>query len=126
MGSHYETMNAAETSVGGYTPLQDIGDDKVPAGQYAIGLDLSDGGAFFVGTIEDIVALSDRINNTTLRLVVLDQAPLRLKDFEADEDGAFACPRCEESFDQRSYSDFAEMAHAVDDHAASHTVKPDA
>lgn len=117
MGNHYETMAARETGVEGYLSTQPLGgsDDNVPSGQYAIGLDLSDGGAFYIGTVTELKNLVSAINRQLERIVAADARPLTLDDFEWDrEDSAFACPRDGVTFEPDT--DLMALVHEIQGH----------
>jgi hypothetical protein len=117
MGNHYETMAARETGVERYNPTQQLGgsDDFVPSGQYAIGLDLSDGGAFYVGTVLELQNLVGAINMRLEQIVATDAKPLTLDDFEWDgEDHTFTCPRCDAFFEPDT--DLMALVHEIQNH----------
>ncbi len=117
MSGHYETMAARETGVEGYMSTQQLGgsDDFVPSGQYALGLDLSDGGAFYLGTVKELQDLVGALNMQLERIVAADAKPLVLDDFEWDgDDNAFVCPRCGSAFEPDD--DLGVLLHDVQSH----------
>jgi hypothetical protein len=117
MSAHFETSRALESSASWYGPGAEIGEDTVPAGEYAVGIDLPDGGAFWVGTAEEIDAFVGRIQNR-VDLIKKDAArPLTFSDFEPDEDGNYPCPRCkDETFEPAGYVTLAEFTRGVQQH----------
>lgn len=122
MGSHFETMEAKATGVGSYRPGEEIGDDTVPSGMYAIGFDLSDGGAFFVGTAAEIEAFGQRIGQHLDRIRDMAARPLTLHDFKPDEDGNYQCPRCTDTqlYEPLDYESLSMLITDIRDHITGH------
>ena len=117
MGNHYETMAAREANVGRYRPLEQLGgsEDFVPQGNYAIGLDLSDGGAFYIGTVAELRNLVAAVNMQFEQIEAADAKPLTLDDFEWDgEDHTFTCPRCDAFFEPDT--DLMALVHEIQNH----------
>lgn len=129
MSGHFETTEAKHAGVDWYAPLQNMGgsDDDVPAGQYAIGIDLSDGGAFYVGTLEELETFAGRVHDAFAQAQNHAERPLTLADFAPDEDGNYQCPRCDDTqtYEPLAYGDLAGLVSDIQQHIRDqHTVKP--
>lgn len=126
MSMRSEMVNAKHSGADWYGPLQEMGGsgEFVPAGQYAIGLDSSDGGIFFVGTAEEIEAWTGRIAGATQQLKDHAARPLGLDDFDPDEDGNYPCPRCQANvFEPNQHTNLGDLVHAVSKHVVTHNSK---
>jgi hypothetical protein len=115
MSSHFETLSASFAHPDYYGPGAEIGDDTVPAGMYAIGLNLGDGGAFIVGTVAEHVELGVQYALAVAGIQAADAKPLTLDDFDWDgEDHTFTCPRCDAFFEPDT--DVMALVHEIQNH----------
>jgi hypothetical protein len=119
---NYTNIDAETAGIEIYQPLEEIGNDMLSPGQYALGLD-GDTVVFVVGTIEQLGAF-------TMQLAVAYEAakgmwlgPMKVSDFALDVDHDYACPRCEAVFDPSSYPTFGGLAEALLAHTMDHNTR---
>jgi hypothetical protein len=118
VGSHFETTGAKGAQVHWYAPGEEIGADVVEPGQYAIGIDLPDGGAFWVGTIPELNSWVDRVVDAVNAATDHSQKPLTIRDFAPDEDGNYQCPRCTDTqlYEPQQYADLFALVKDIEHH----------
>lgn len=119
MGTHYEGANAGDLVVEWFAPLAEIGEDTLGPGKYAI--TLSSGSVFIVeGTPEALYGMAQNIMLAASGIAEHAARPLTRGDFGTDEDGDYACPRCNTAFDPRAEESLLFLIAAIDAHIDTH------
>lgn len=125
MSTDVQTVNAIDAGIERYFPLAELPDGtEIAPGNYALGISTGSGGFYITGTPHELDAWVIDARKLADEILAFDLEPLRLSDFKPDEDGDFQCPRCDVFFEVGEFGDFAELASAIDDHAASHQPPP--
>lgn len=119
MGSHYEAISLS--GVDWLQPREEIGEETVPGGQYAIAFSTGDGMAYGVGTVEQIAEFGRQVRVAVHQIQETHAGPLTHADFEFDnEDNMFMCPRCEVGIEPGDDHNLAATIQRIDAHIASH------
>jgi len=121
MTTHYETADAERVSITLDTPLNEIGEDHLGPGEYALTVDY--GEVFYIkGTPATLTNVARMFTLCAERAVAHSQAPLQPNDFEWDaDDSMYVCPRCEDGmFEPPAYDDYQGLMDAIAAHITEH------
>lgn len=119
MGTHFEGANASNAMVEWAKPLEEVGDDRLAPGKYAITI-ASESVYVIEGSVADLYTFASNVMSAASSIAEHASRPLGYNDFEVDEDGFYPCPRCERVFEPRTEDSLMLMVNAIDAHIASH------
>ena len=118
MSTDYENADAKYVSVDWAPPHGEIGEERLPAGNYAI--NISGDSVFSIqGLPTEILSVAEKITRAAQRIAEHAARPLALSDFTADQDGYFQCPRCKTHWEPVG-SNLGHLVTSITDHFDTH------
>jgi len=119
MSVRYEGADARTASAGWEEPGTEIGDDTLGPGQYALTIGYDE--VFYIsGSPKGLRDFMVRLDEQLQEIEAHAAKPLALADYKVDEDGDYACPRCDEFFTPPNYDGLAGLVAAVGAHILTH------
>lgn len=104
-----------------HAPRAEIEGTTLEPGQYAISVGNGGGGmAIFTGTPENIAITVENFLIAAGNISDHGAQPLAFGDFEVDDEGDYACPRCTATFSSYDVENLSQLLAAVEQHIASH------
>jgi hypothetical protein len=123
MSTRYEGAEASAVGIEFAKPLDEIGEDTLEAGKYALIIGYDE--VFFVtGTPRELIEFAENALEHAKEAFVHSQSTLTMGDIGVDEDGFFTCPRCEKLFEPGEFDSLGELIDAARKHIDAHNSKP--
>jgi hypothetical protein len=115
MSVRYEGADAREAGTGWEEPGTEIGEDTLAPGQYALTINYDE--VFYIsGSPKGLRDFMVRLDEQLQEIEAHAAKPLALADYKIDDDGEYACPRCDEYFAPANYDDLAKLVAEVGSH----------
>jgi hypothetical protein len=116
MSVRYEGAGG-DAGTGWRAPGEQLGEDKLPAGQYALVIEYDE--VFYIqDTPERLRNFMIRLDEQLQSIENHQDRPLILEDFVADEENDFVCRKCDAFFSPREYISLPSMVRVIEKHIA--------
>lgn len=116
MSVRYEGAGG-DAGTGWRAPGEQLGEDKLPAGQYALVIEYDE--VFYIqDTPERLRNFMIRLDEQLQSIEAHQNRPLILEDFVADEENDFVCRKCDAYFSPKEYISLPSMVRVIEKHIA--------